>query len=73
MDRLTEGIYAMRVECPECEQVVQFQVQLKARLTLDSDGGQLRPVLVTKSSEHSCRIDPQQDVLPFPSSGQVTL
>lgn len=56
----------MRCECPECEQVVEFTVQLKARLTVDLDGGQLRPVLVTKGKDHNCRADPLQDALPFP-------
>lgn len=55
---ITEGDHALQLKCPECGRAVTFPIELSSRLTVDSlNGGRLKPVLSTKSLEHSCDID----------------
>lgn len=57
-DLITEGPHPLRINCPECDASVTFQVEVSSQLTVRGDnGGRLRPVLSTKSVEHSCRDD----------------
>lgn len=57
-DLITEGPHPLRLNCPECAAPVVFQVEITGQLTVRGDsGGRLRPVLSTKSVEHSCTDD----------------
>jgi hypothetical protein len=57
-DLITEGAHPLRLNCPECSAAVVFQVEVTGQLTVRGDsGGRLRPVLSTKSVEHSCSDD----------------
>lgn len=52
---LTEGAHALELKCPECGRTVQFPIELSGRLTVDSlNGGKLKPVMSSKSLEHTC-------------------
>jgi Holliday junction resolvase RusA-like endonuclease len=52
---LSEGAHALELKCPECGRTVQFPIELSGRLTVDSlNGGKLKPVMSSKSLEHTC-------------------
>ena len=52
---ITEGAHALTLTCPGCSRSVQFPIELTSRLTVDSlNGGKLKPVMSTKSLEHTC-------------------
>lgn len=71
-DLITEGPHPLRLNCPECDAVVTFQVEVSSQLTVRGDnGGRLRPVLSTKSVEHSCR-DDGDDTTPLFGTGSDT-
>lgn len=60
---IREGAHALTLECPSCERQVSFQIEIGARLTVDDlNGGRLKPVLSTKSVEHSCNSEIQPEL-----------
>lgn len=70
-DLIIEGPHPLRINCPECDAVVTFQVEVSSQLTVRGDsGGRLRPVLSTKSVEHSCT-DDGDNTVPLFGAGAV--
>jgi hypothetical protein len=70
-DLITEGPHPLRLNCPECSAPVVFQVEITGQLTVRGDsGGRLRPVLSTKSVEHSCGDDGDGTTPLFPIQDQ---
>jgi hypothetical protein len=69
-DHITEGSYALSLDCPECNRAQVFPIEIKARLTLTGDeGGKLRPVISSKAQDHNCS---GEQVIPlFEGSGQA--
>jgi Holliday junction resolvase RusA-like endonuclease len=60
---ITEGAHALLVKCPECGREVNFPIEVSGRLTVDSlNGGRLKPVVSTKSLEHTCNGESQQEM-----------
>lgn len=60
---ITEGAHALTLECPSCDRQVSFQIEIGARLVVDGDnGGRLKPVMSTKSVEHSCNSEIQPEL-----------
>lgn len=48
------GPFTLKAPCPECGLVAHFPVELDIRLSVDSGGSKLRPMLRTKAIEHRC-------------------
>lgn len=48
------GDYAYPMECPECGRTVHAAITLSSQLTVNDEGGKLRPTMRTKRVEHSC-------------------
>lgn len=60
---INEGAHALTLECPACERQVSFQIEIGARLSVDNlNGGRLKPVMSTKSVEHSCNSEIQPEL-----------
>lgn len=60
---ITEGAHALLVKCPECGREVNFPIEVSGRLTVDSlNGGRLKPVVSTKSLEHTCNGEDQPEM-----------
>ena len=67
---LIAGDYAFTMSCPECDRDVTTPITLGAVLTVNYEGGKLRPSMTgTKQVEHSCTAE--QVVPLFEGNGQA--